>query len=470
MRARFGVGADWPLSYADLVPYYALAEREIGVSAEVVDQAYAGVWFEPGYHYPMHRIPPSWLDRWIAANVAGMVVDGDPARPVNVVSIPQARNGIANADHDHGRGYQPVGAVGNPAIGQRCQGNSNCLPICPVQARYSARKTLARLPDCVHLLPKAVVSRLDVDPESGRITGLAAKVWRDPETPDHRDVRVEAGIFVAAAHAIENAVLLLASSIADRSDQLGRNLMDHPAILSWGLAPAAIGAFRGPGLTSTIPTFRSGRARAERAGFVLEIGNWGWSWPKDEPTDMVSRAVDDSNLFGAGLRRRVVDVLPRQVRFDMMTEQLPAANNRVTIDRAWRDRLGSHRPVLSYSVDAYSQAGMVRARGFARDLFRRLGVEDFTSFDASDPGYFQAHGQGYAWAGVGHLGGTHRMGKAPADSVVDHRQRAWNHDNLYIVGCGSFPTMGTSNPTLTMSALSFRTAEYIDRDLAAAAP
>lgn len=468
VRTRFGVARDWPLSYDDLMPYYALAEREIGVSADVADQTYAGVRFEPGYQYPMHRIPPSFLDRWIAEGVAGMTVEGQ--RTVEVVSIPQARNGIANADYDGGRGYQPVGAVGNPAVGQRCQGNSSCLPICPVQARYSALKTLARLPDHVHLLPRAVASRLEIDPTSGRIGGLVAKVWLSEESPAHREVRVEADIFVAAANAIENAVLLLASEIHDRSDQLGRNLMDHPAILSWGLAPRAIGAFRGPGLTSTIPTFRSGPERAQRAGFVLEIGNWGWSWPKNEPSDTVGQAVDAGNLYGAALRRRLADVLPRQVRFDMMTEQLPAAHNRVTIDGAYRDRLGSFRPVISYSVDAYTQAGMVRARAFARDVFRRLGIEDFTRYDPDDPGYFTAGGQGYAWAGVGHVAGTHVMGKSPADSVVDHRQRAWAHDNLYIVGCGSFPTLGTSNPTLTMSALCFRTAEYIERDLAATRP
>ena len=43
--------------------------------------------------------------------------------------------------------------------------------------------------------------------------------------------------------------------------------------------------------------------------------------------------------------------------------------------------------------------------------------------------------------------------------MVDADQRSWEHRNLFLVGSGSFPTMGTSNPTLTMAALTLRTAE-----------
>ena len=59
------------------------------------------------------------------------------------------------------------------------------------------------------------------------------------------------------------------------------------------------------------------------------------------------------------------------------------------------------------------------------------------------------------------LGGTHRMGTDRSNSVVDDMQRSWDHDNLYLVGCGSFPTVATANPTLTMAALALRTADHI---------
>lgn len=57
------------------------------------------------------------------------------------------------------------------------------------------------------------------------------------------------------------------------------------------------------------------------------------------------------------------------------------------------------------------------------------------------------------------------MGRSPASSVVDEWQRCWDHPGLYAVGCGSMPSVATSNPTLTMAALALRSAERIERDL-----
>jgi choline dehydrogenase-like flavoprotein len=57
------------------------------------------------------------------------------------------------------------------------------------------------------------------------------------------------------------------------------------------------------------------------------------------------------------------------------------------------------------------------------------------------------------------------MGTNKNNSVVNSDQRSWDHDNLYLIGCGSMPTVGTSNPTLTMTALVFKTSEAILRDL-----
>jgi choline dehydrogenase-like flavoprotein len=53
------------------------------------------------------------------------------------------------------------------------------------------------------------------------------------------------------------------------------------------------------------------------------------------------------------------------------------------------------------------------------------------------------------------------MGTDRSNSAVDDMQRSWDHDNLYLVGCGSFPTVATANPTLTMAALALRTADHI---------
>jgi choline dehydrogenase-like flavoprotein len=57
--------------------------------------------------------------------------------------------------------------------------------------------------------------------------------------------------------------------------------------------------------------------------------------------------------------------------------------------------------------------------------------------------------------------GTCRMGDDPKESVVDKFQRSHDHKNLYLVGSSTFPTGATANPTLTIAALSLRTAKHI---------
>ncbi len=69
------------------------------------------------------------------------------------------------------------------------------------------------------------------------------------------------------------------------------------------------------------------------------------------------------------------------------------------------------------------------------------------------------------YGGAGHIMGTYRMGDDPKTSVVDSNQRSHDHKNLYLVGSGTFPTGGTANPTLTLSALALRTADSIAGDL-----
>ena len=53
------------------------------------------------------------------------------------------------------------------------------------------------------------------------------------------------------------------------------------------------------------------------------------------------------------------------------------------------------------------------------------------------------------------------MGNDPKTSVVDKFQRSHDHKNLYVVGSSTFPTGATANPTLTLAALSLRTAKHI---------
>ena len=463
--SRHGVGRDWPLSYEQLNPYYEMAERELGVSAEVADQEYLGLWFSPGYVYPMHRIPLSYVDQVFASTLDGRKVALDDTEyELSVTSTPQARNSMPNPAYDGGAGYQPVGAVGAPHTGMRCEGNSSCIPICPVQAKYNALKSLARLPSTVEVRTQCVVT--DVVLSAGRlVAGLEYVAYSDGFIQPPPSERVTADVYVLAGGAIENAKLLLASGITTRSDQVGRNLMDHPFMLAWALMPETVGAFRGPSSTSGIESLRDGAFRRDRAAFRTEIANWGWDFAAFSPYSDVEIGVHQNGLFGEELRSWLADRIPRQIRLGFLLEQLPSPGNRVTVSDGYRDALGQPRPVIHYDVDSYTRAGLVAARNLSKEAFKYLEAADATVYNESDAGYVTFRDAGYTYHGSGHCVGTHRMGSSPEDSVVDDRQRCWDHENLYLVGCGSMPTIATSNPTLTMAALAFRTAEGILEDL-----
>jgi len=471
MASRHGQGLDWPIGYGDIEPYYQAAEREIGVSADVADQAYLGVTYPPGYVFPMRGLPLSYLDKMVAAGVDGTEVEAGGERvALKVRPFPQGRNGIPNPDYDGGRGYIPVGAVSTHQVeeGGRCQGNNNCVPLCPVQAKYHAGKTLAKaLGNGVELLAQAVAYRVHTDPVNGRVTHIEFRSYRDPSSPEYVTGTARGRIFVLGASAIENARLMLASGLKSSSGLMGRNLMDHAYLLNWALLPDIAGTGRGTNSTGGIVDLRGGSFRGRHAGFGIDIHNDGWGWATGSPFSDLLHIVDAQHKFGPELRRALVDQVSRQLLLAFMIEVPPSQSNRVTVDPVHRDQLGNMRPVISYSVPDYTMRGAAYGRRLAQRIFERLGAEDYTAYDPADPGYVTYEGQGYAIRGGNHLGGTHIMGTSPANSVVDTALRAWDHQNLYLVGGGAMPTIGTANVTLTIAALCFKSAEHMIEQLRA---
>jgi choline dehydrogenase-like flavoprotein len=469
-QTRFGQGQDWPIGYDELAPFYVKAEREIGVSADVEDQAYLGIAFEPGYVFPMKGLPLSYLDQLVARDVDGMTIDLDGEQHVlKVRGFPQGRNGVPNPAYDGGEGFVPVGAVSTHQVevGGRCQGNINCVPICPVQAKYNAGKTLAKAFQSgrVDLLAQTVASKVHIDTDTGRVTEIEYKTYRDPGSPEYSTGSVRGQLFILCANAIENARLMLASGLPSSSGLLGRNLMDHGYLLNWALMPEVSGTMRGTVCTAGIADLRGGRFRRQQAGFCIDIHNDGWGWAMGSPyTDLIG-LVDAQNLFGAALRSQLVDRITRQLQLAFMIEVPPSQSNRVTVDARYRDQLGNMRPVISYSIPHYTLRGAAYARHIGRRIFQRLGAADHTVYEPEHYGYVSYEGEGYVILGGNHLAGTHIMGSDPTGSVVDSYQRSWDHENLYMAGGGSMVSVGTCNITLTLAALCFRTAERVIEQL-----
>jgi choline dehydrogenase-like flavoprotein len=322
----------------------------------------------------------------------------------------------------------------------------------------------------VHLLPQTVASRVVLEEGNGRVSHLEYRTYKHPESPEHTTGTVRGRIFVIAANAIETPRLMLASDLGGSSGLMGRNLMDHAYLLSWGLLPEVAGTGRGSVCTSGIQDLRGGSFRRRQAAFSVDIHNDGWGWAMGSPyTDLIDM-VDLQNKIGAKLRRDLADRLTRQLQLAFMVETAPSESNRVSVDASFKDALGNMRPVITYNPPEYTLRGVAYARELSKRIYARLGAEDHTMYDPTDYGYVSYDGVGYVVRGGNHLAGTHIMGTHAGDSVVDSHQRSWDHENLYLCGGGSMPSIGTANVTLTIAALCLRSAkqmvEQLDRETA----
>ncbi|RYE82301.1 MAG: GMC family oxidoreductase, partial [Hyphomicrobiales bacterium] len=473
LKSRFGRGLDWPITLDDLKPYYDRAEFLLGVSGDAAAQRTVGVEYSSeDYVYPMVELQPSYLDRIVAERLSGMrdEIGGTPV-DIDWITFPQAKNAGPNpayAKFNGGQAFSPSGAISlhQTEEGERCQGNTNCVPLCPVQARYDARKTLIKAIGTgrAKLLDQAVASRIILDPGTGAVTEIEFKRYSDRGSPAHTVGRVRGKVFILAANAVENARLMLASAAENGhpvNDLTGRHLMDHPYLLTWGLLPEDAGTGRGPSCTSGLCNFRQGDFRNRYASFAADIHNDGWGWATGSPLADLVEFVDADNLSGRALREALGRRLSRQLLLAFMIEMPADPASRVTVDPRHVDRLGNMRPVVDMKIGDYSMATAEYARGLSRRMFEKLGVEDFTHYDPWDYGYVPYNGEGYAIRGGNHLSGTHVMGTGRENSVVDADQKSWDHPNLYLVGPGSMPSIGSSNTTLTAAALCLKTADAL---------
>ncbi|HTQ60453.1 MAG TPA: GMC family oxidoreductase [Candidatus Solibacter sp.] len=411
---------DWPITYDDLEPWYCEAEREMGVAGSQTewDGLFGSQRSKP---FPMSMIWPSYSDLWIADRINGKIFEGAEYR---VRSTPSARN---SEIYD-----------GRPP----CAGNSICVPLCPIGAKYDGSVHVAKATAAgASVWERSVVTKLDRDADGSVHTVHFVNYAGVPQS-------VTAEVVVIAAHAVETPKLLLISGLANSSDQVGRNLMDHLSKSTFGIAPEKLFPFRGPPSTSGIESFRDGEFRRDRAGFRISLNNDGWS-RRNAPYAEIIDSVTNKQLIGTELQSAVFERVTRQVRLSCSVEVSPDPNNRVELSMM-KDALGLPRPKITFTPADYSLRGLAQATKTMADMFRLIGATEVDL--GTDPS---------AYDGAGHIMGTCRMGKDPKSSVVDAQCRTHDHKNLYIAGSSVFPTVGSPNPTLSIAALALRAAKDI---------
>ncbi|HET6998420.1 MAG TPA: GMC family oxidoreductase [Solirubrobacterales bacterium] len=401
MRSSFGVMVDWPLSLPQLLPFYRGAEAALGVAGPPPGSGPTAGAPVPGTRaQPAHPLSPT--DRAVAPHL-------EPFR-----ALPQARPS------------EPVGS--RPA----CCGSATC-ELCPVDARFSALNGFAPILDHpgLDLHQETVAARLRRD-GSGRIEAIEA-IGAGGER-----LLIRAQHFVLAANGIENPGILLRSGLDGPA--VGRYLFDH------GHTTLTVTLRRAlePGYGTTLSTgiseaFREGSFRSRRSGAILSPFNPG------VPIGPLLAPAVAARKSGEEARAEAVEGWRRRLALDMLTEDVPRADRRVTLSPN-RDSFGLPLNRTAYPPPSrYEQDGIDRVATEVRRRLAPLGVE---AVEAA-PG-----------PRGGHLMGTCRIGP-PGEGVVDADLRHLEVENLFVAGSSAFPTYGPVHPTLTIAALALRLGELL---------
>lgn len=411
-RSRYGVGADWPLTYAELEPHYAAAERLLGV-AGAADADPGSPRSAPP---PLAPFPLSHTDRFWEQVCAKV---GVSLRPASF-----ARN---SAPYD-----------GRPA----CGAFGTCIPICPIRAQYSADhhvdKALAT--GRVTLVTDTCVRRILTDEGGTRVTGIVATDL------EGRDRPFRANAYVVAAHAVESARLLLLSAsrahpdgLGNRGDQVGRNFMEHWYVFGRVRVPGRRFYPYRVGFDAADSHQFYSRADRDRAGAIkLEFTDRSGT-----PYDLAVR----SGLWGERLAEHLGAEFGRTIGVSAETEHLPYADSRITLHPSEVNAFGDPVPVVALKVGEYERATQRRAAEIITRLLEATGGDRIR---VAHRDYKAAHNMG-----------TCRMGDEPGSSVVDRDLRVHGVDNLFVLGSAVFPTAGAAQPTLTIAALAVRLAEHL---------
>ena len=410
LRTLDRIADDWPMTYAELEPFYDLNDRAHGVSGLQGDPAYPPK--------PERPCPP------LSIGAGGEIL----ARGFNKLGWHwwPADNAVPSVRHD---GREP------DAGGFLRSFSSSDIVYWPKALQQGARlKTHAR------------VREILVD-KSGRATGALYYDGQGTLLVQH------AKVVVLACNGVGTARLLLNSKsgqfpdgLANSSGLVGKNLMHHPCALAMGVFDEWLGADEGPRGSAMLSQefYETDLTRGFVRGYDLQVIG--------STTAPLSSAIGgllgQPASWGAGHHKDFSRRFGHTIAIAVMTEDLPEEHNRVTLDPELTDSLGIPAPKMQYTVGDNTSRMLDHGLARAREVLEAAGAKEV----------LQARLRRNAgW----HLLGTARMGNDPQNSVVDRWGRAHDVPNLLIIDGSIFTTGACINPTSTIEALALRTADWI---------
>lgn len=440
-RSRDGLGADWPIGYDDLAPWYDRVEALIGVfgAAEGIENSPdspPGLLHDP----PPFRSHEAWLKRVMEK------LHGIPVVPAHMAILTRRH------------GDRPA-----------CLYSTDCMRGCSIGANFQSPTVLlppARETGYLKTVTRAQVFEVITD-RSGRAAGVR---FIDRHTGAVGEVRARAVIL--AAGTCDSARILLNSrsaawpqGLANSSGQVGRNLTDTPVVAVSAQVPQLenLPAFHDEGVTlfhAYSPWWgyeaqRKGRLAFQR-GYHLEI----WGGRRLPEFDEMIDVARVTRSFGKSLHEEMRRYYGSIVYLSARGEMIPNAGSYCELDPAVKDRWGVPALRFHWSWGEHELSQMDHGRRTLVDVWQSMGARLLTNAatpiaEAIRPG-----------GSTIHEAGACRMGADRRDSVVDSFNRAWDVPNLLVVDAGAFASNPDKNPTLTILALAWRASDHLADELA----
>ncbi len=420
---------DWPFGYDELEPYYAAAERGVGVAGDHTENPFAAWRADP---YPM----PPGPDMFCA------LLTSDAATKLGYHPY-RAPTGVNSVVFD-----------GRPA----CNNCGFCGSFgCPIDAKgdpVAPLRHALRTGRC-EIRTESIVHDVVMDSTGRRARGVR---YLDADLVEHE---VSAKHVILAGGAFETPRLLLRTGLGN-PDVVGRNLMFHFQTIVLGVFPYRLHGHRGRSVThlmdDPIVPDDAALAAARDAGLsyfrggIVEHGAAGH--PVTEGIHLPRGAAHSQMMIESMMRDRMAV-------FTMQGEDLPVASNRIDLDPHVRDVYGLPAGRVTYSPHRHELACAEHWAPRLESVMREAGA-DFTFWTTSPPmeGSF-ADRPGFVAPISRHIIGSARMGTDPSTSVFDPWQRLHGVENIICTDSSVFPTSTGYGPTLTIVALAIRAARAL---------
>ena len=390
---------DWPITLADLEPYYAKAEDKMGVT-----------------------------------------------RTNDIPGLPGNNNFKVMYNGAMRVGYKTV-HTGRMAINSRprddrssCWQLGFCFQGCKSGAKWSTLYTE---------IPKAQgTGKLDLRPQSQVLqiqhdsNGKASGVLYADKHGNH--VVQKARIVCVACNSIESARLLLNSNsstfphgLANSSGQVGKNYMRHTTGSVYAIFKNPVHMYRGTVMAGIITDESElNTKRGFAGGFEMETIALGLPF---------AAAFLNPGAWGRDYSR-ILEQYDRMAGMWIVGEDMPQESNAVTLHPSEKDQYGLPIPNVHYN-DHPNDAAM-------RNYAFKQGAAVYNAVGAVQtiavPPYPSTHNLG-----------TCRMSEKPSDGVCNKWGQTHDIKNLFISDGSQFTTSAGENPTLTIVTLAIRQGDYI---------